>query len=115
MSNSKKQTDEYRPDPTRTFVERTGNFEIFKDTTGKDGTKYFYVSLLDGKEGAKTPNLGALHATVQGLNILAGKKTTNENCLLCGEKAECKKTGDEKLNCKDPVPMSENANPFFMM
>lgn len=115
MGDSNKQADKnYKPDPKKTFVERTGNYEIFKDTTGAEPL-YYYYSLLYGKEGAKTPDLGALRATVQGLNILEGKKTKNENCMLCGEKDACKKTGDEKLNCKDPVPMSEAANPFFMM
>jgi hypothetical protein len=113
MGDSNKQADKnYKPDPAKTFVERTGNYEIYKDVGGAE-TMYFYISLLTGNVGAKTADLDALRVIVQGLNAVESKKTTNDLCPLCGIVAECKKTGDEKLNCREPVESA--ANPFFMM
>lgn len=116
--------------PTEVFVERTGYFELFKDTT-KTPEVYFAKSMLDGKiqkleiivleDGTKyedaAHDLTKAKAVVKCLNVrmAAEKAKKNENCTFCADRDMCLKRGDEKLACKDPVQMSDDANPFMLM
>ncbi len=110
----KKEDDNYEQDPHKVPVCRTGNFEIFADTTDESGDVYFAVSMLNGKIVAKGANKADILRSVDEMNkqIAEEKAKKNENCPFCANKDGCKDKGDPtKIDCF--VPPSNNV--FDMM
>lgn len=109
----KNENDDYETDPRKVPMGRTGNFEIFADTTDEPEV-YFAVSMLNGKVAAKGTNKEDLLHTVDEMNrqIAEEKAKKNENCAFCANKDSCKDKGDpSKVDCF--VPPANNV--FDMM